>query len=346
MACRCLSLPTITFSEPSFSRRKSITVPKSGQLSGISATPVERTQHTHEPSTYSQMLVVKVEQHLITTLILLLDLFILEVASSGHPSVDLVAKGLNVVLHTQRLPKLLDRIRVFVAGCEHAEGNLDALGVGRVDHCGVNFGDGGEGGAGLSGQGDDLSHKISHPRSKTKDRNTTEASHLPAPAHAQTAPLLDPRRLLLNLPQQPGHLLRRIRRARGAREEISNLLLLLVRVGREVAVREGFAEEEVGHEDLVLVAGVGVGEDVGALDGLGGEAEDVVDDEDGGGGVGGAGGVALHAVEVDVFALLLVALGDGGRDIAAGLAVSLLCFHDGFVSVRYCNCSECEPGFQ
>ena len=92
-------------------------------------------------------------------------------------------------------------------------------------------------------------------------------------------------------------------------------------------MREGFAEEEVRYEDSVLVAGVGVGEDVGALDGLGGETEDVVNDEDGGCGGGGAGGVALHAIEVDVFALFLIAFGDCGSDVAAGLAVSLLCFH-------------------
>ncbi len=34
-----------------------------------------------------------------------------------------------------------------------------------------------------------------------------------------------------------------------------------------------------------------MGEDVGALDGLVAEPEDVVDDEDGAGGAGGAGGV-------------------------------------------------------
>lgn len=48
--------------------------------------------------------------------------------------------------------------------------------------------------------------------------------------------------------------------------------------------------EEVGHEDLVVLVwgagggGGGVGEDVGALEGLGLVAEDVVDYEDGGGG--------------------------------------------------------------
>ena len=79
-------------------------------------------------------------------------------------------------------------------------------------------------------------------------------------------------------------------------------------------------------------------ENVGALDCLGREAEDVVDDEDSGGGVGGAGGVALHAIEVDVFALFFVAFGDCWRDIAACFAVSLLCFHIYFVFVYTCNC--------
>lgn len=54
---------------------------------------------------------------------------------------------------------------------------------------------------------------------------------------------------------------------------------------------QGLAEEEIRHKHLILVGGVGVGEDVGALEGLVAEAEDVVDDEDGGGGVGGTGAI-------------------------------------------------------
>ena len=107
-------------------------------------------------------------------------------------------------------------------------------------------------------------------------------------------------------------------------------------------MREGLAEEEVGHEDLMLVARVGVGENVGALDGLGREAEDVVDDEDGRRRIRGTGGVASHAVEVDVFTFFLVAFGDCGRDIAACLAVSLLCLHGRLVSVGCCDCSLCR----
>lgn len=152
-------------------------------------------------------------------------------------------------------------------------------------------------------------------------------SHLPTPAHPQTAPLFDSRGLFLNFLQQFRHLLRSVWRACRAREEVSELLLLLLRVWWEVALGEGLAEEEVGHEDLVLVFGIGMCEDVSALDYLGREAKDVVDDQDGGGGVGRAGGVALHAIKVDVFTFLFVAFRDGRRDIAARLAVSLLCFH-------------------
>lgn len=81
------------------------------------------------------------------------------------------------------------------------------------------------------------------------------------------------------------------------------------------------AEEEIGHEDLVLVATAPISmcEDIGALDRLVAEAEYVVDDEDGAGGGGGTGGVALHAVQVNVFAFGGVAFGDGGWDVATRL---------------------------
>ena len=121
-------------------------------------------------------------------------------------------------------------------------------------------------------------------------------SHLPTPAHAQRSPLLDPGRLLLNLLQQTRHLLRRVGRAGGPREELAQPLLLRVSVGRDDVVGQVVAEEEVGHEDAVGPARVGGGEDVGALDRLRAEAEDVVDDEEGGAGGGGAGGVAFHVV--------------------------------------------------
>lgn len=75
---------------------------------------------------------------------------------------DLIAESLDVILHAQCLTKFLDRIRVFVTGCKHAEGYFDAFGIGGIDHGGVDFSDGGEGGAGLGGQGDNLYHEISN----------------------------------------------------------------------------------------------------------------------------------------------------------------------------------------
>ena len=63
-------------------------------------------------------------------------------------------------------------------------------------------------------------------------------------------------------------------------EEVAQLLLLLLRVPRDVS---GLAVKEVRHEDVVLVFFVGVGEDVGPLQILREEAKDVVDNEDRGG---------------------------------------------------------------
>ena len=99
---------------------------------------------------------VEIEQDLIPTLIFLPDLLILQVATSSHPAMDLVAESLNVVFHAQSLAELFHRVFVLIAGREHAEGYFDAFGVSGIDHGGVDFGDVGEGGAGLGGQGDDL----------------------------------------------------------------------------------------------------------------------------------------------------------------------------------------------
>lgn len=79
----------------------------------------------------------------------------------------------------------------------------------------------------------------------------------------------------------------------GAGEEVTENLLLFVRVWWVDGDGESLAVEEVGHVDAVLVGFVRVGEDVGALEGLGGEAEDVEDDEDGGVGIRGAGDVCV-----------------------------------------------------
>lgn len=84
-----------------------------------------------------------------------------------------------------------------------------------------------------------------------------------------------------------------------------------------------------GHEHLVLVLLVRVCEDIGALQRLREETENVVNNQESGFGVLGAGGICLHAIDGDPLALLLVTLSDDGRDGAASFR---LCRHG-------CECS-------
>lgn len=109
-----------------------------------------------------------------------------------------------------------------------------------------------------------------------------KTTDLATPAHSQTPPFLDSRVRLPQFLHQIGHLLGRLRRVGGSGEEIAHLLLLLVGIRWEDGLGKRLAVEEIGHEDLILMALVRMGEDVGALEGLRAIAEDVVDDEDGG----------------------------------------------------------------
>ena len=68
--------------------------------------------------------------------------------------------------------------------------------------------------------------------------------------------------------------------------------------------RRGLALEPIGHEDAVLLRGIGARDDVGALQRLRVVAEDVEDGEDALGGVLGAGDVwdrvlGIHALRRD-----------------------------------------------
>ena len=64
-----------------------------------------------------------------------------------------------------------------------------------------------------------------------------------------------------------------------------------------------------GHEDLVLLFLIAMCQDIGALEGLWEEAEDVVNDEDRRFGIARASHVCLHTIDGHVFALGLVTLG-------------------------------------
>ena len=112
-------------------------------------------------------------------------------------------------------------------------------------------------------------------------------------------------------------------RRRVLAEEGTQVLLLLVGVGRVPLNGARLALEPVGHEYLVLGVVVAGGQNVGALDGLVEVAEDVVDDHNTLGGIIGAGDIGLQAIVLAVGTLGVVAGGDNGRDVAA----------DGFVLV-------------
>ena len=103
--------------------------------------------------------------------------------------------------------------------------------------------------------------------------------HLAAPAHPQPTPCADiAARLVLNLLHDFWNLLRCLRWCSWTLEESSKLLAFLLGVRRIPRMVGWLAEEEIRDEDLVLVLFVGVCEDVGTLECLFAEAEDVIDD--------------------------------------------------------------------
>lgn len=103
-----------------------------------------------------------------------------------------------------------------------------------------------------------------------------------------------------------GHIAGNLGRRELAKELAQSLLLLwgIRRVAGRGQVSRSFSEcncsgdllfnrarlalEPVGHEHLVLVVVIAIGQDVGSLDGLVKVAKDVEDDDDGLGSVGGA----------------------------------------------------------
>ena len=83
-------------------------------------------------------------------------------------------------------------------------------------------------------------------------------------------------------------------------EEVTEFLTLLLGVWGEPGDICIVALEEIRDEDLVLVMFIRGGEDVGALDGLVEEAEDVVDVEEGFGGVCWTGDIWICVVSMSL----------------------------------------------
>lgn len=96
-------------------------------------------------ATKLEVLAEEVEDGFVASGILLFDARVFEVGAGGHPAVDLVLKGLDVLGDGQVLFELGDVLGGLVARGEHEEGHLDSLGVVGIDHGGVDLGGGLEG---------------------------------------------------------------------------------------------------------------------------------------------------------------------------------------------------------
>lgn len=105
---------------------------------------------TNHPQSRKNLHVLRqeVQHNLVPPPVLLLDLGVLEVRPGGHPPVDLVREGLDVLGDLEAGVEALHGLGVLVLGGEEAEGDLDLGAVGRVDHGGVAGDGGGEGGRG------------------------------------------------------------------------------------------------------------------------------------------------------------------------------------------------------
>jgi len=227
--------------------------------------------------------------------------------------VDLIREVLDNIRDLEPLLPLLDLGHILVLAGQHGIWDRNARRVSSRDHGRVAGGSGFEDSALLGGQVHNLEagqRQVSKIRSidpfgpsihlvasdnrqgpGVLDPRHETSAHLPAPAEAHNAPLLELALLGRNLLHDLRDARQRLRRRGLGLEELAQVLALLVVVRRVPADVGRLALEEVWHEDAVWVLLVAVGEDVGALDGLREEAEDVVDYEDCARGGGGAGGV-------------------------------------------------------
>lgn len=200
------------------------------------------------------MLVEEIEDGLVAALILLAHLRVLQVRTSSHPAVDLGRVGLDVVGGLQVVLEGLDIVWRLILGGQQSHGDVDLLGVIRVDHGGVALDGRLEGLVVLAGG---------------------QSGDLPSPAVAQDGPLeAPPGSQLVGFRNHVGNLGERVRRGSLGLEEVAQLLLVLIGLRGEPGDVGGLTLKEVRDEDTVLLL-VGGRQDVSTLDGLVEETEDV-----------------------------------------------------------------------
>lgn len=199
------------------------------------------------------MLMQEVQHSLIPPLILLPHLVILQIRPRRHPPMDLAPKRLHIMRRAQVVPEPGDIRRVLVLARQQRHRHIDALRVLGVQHRRVA-----------------LHRRLEGPVLAA----AREHRDLAAPAVAEDGPVEGLAGEGVGVGDDARDLGQRAGRRGLGLEEVAELGLVVVGLGREPADVGGLALEEVGHEDAVFLR-VGGREDVGALEGLGEEAEDV-----------------------------------------------------------------------
>lgn len=87
----------------------------------------------------------EIQHRLVTPRVLLLDALVRQVAAGGHPAVDLVLEGLDVLGALEVRLELLDLVVGLLLGGEHDQRDLDRLSFLGLDHGRVALGADGEG---------------------------------------------------------------------------------------------------------------------------------------------------------------------------------------------------------
>lgn len=200
------------------------------------------------------VLVEEVKHGLVATLVLLAHLGVLQVRTSSHPAVDLSGESLDVVRRLEVGLERLNVVRGLVLGGQESHGDVHGLGIVGVNH----------GGVALDSRLEEL---VVLAGGESGDL-TTPAVSQDGPVEAATG------RELVGLGHDVGDLGEGAGGSGLGLEEVAKLLLVVIGLRREPGDVGGLALEEVGNEDTVLLL-VGVGQDVGSLDGLGEETEDV-----------------------------------------------------------------------
>lgn len=201
------------------------------------------------------MLLEEVQCGPVSPLVLLAHLLIFEVGASSHPSVNLGGEGLDIVGLLQVGTERLHILRVLVLGGQHGHRNVDTLGIVGVEHRRV---------------------ALHRRREQLVILTRRQGRDLASPAVTQDRPGLEAAASskLVGLGDNGGDLGQVCGGSSLGLEEVTQLLLVVVGLRREPGDVGRLALEEVGDENAVLLLARG-GQDVGTLDGLGEETENV-----------------------------------------------------------------------